>query len=268
MNTVREIKNLPYADYDGRKLLLDLFIPDAPGAARPVILWVRGGGWREVDKNVPNPGAAMAAQGFVAAVIEYRSSSEAIAPANLHDCKAAVRWLRAQAGVYGLDHDRIGAAGGSAGGHLVALLGTTAGSPDLEGRGGNPAMSSAVQAVCDFCGPSDLTRMAQPALQKQFAPLYACTADYLGGPVDQRLELARTLSPLHRVTPAAAPTLIIHGDADDIVSVEESILFHAALVQNGVDATLHVGRGATHDLSWTTYGDQVMSFFRRTLKLC
>ena len=111
MNPIRTIKDLPYANYNGRELRLDLFIPTGQSKTRPAILWVRGGGWRTGDKNCDNPGAAMAAQGFVAAVLEYRGSAEAVAPGNVHDCKAAVRWLRANAGTYGIDPDRIGAAG-------------------------------------------------------------------------------------------------------------------------------------------------------------
>ena len=187
------------------------------------------------------------------------------APGNVHDCKAAVRWLRANAAAYGIDPTRIGALGGSAGAHLVALLGTTNGRQELEGNGGNPAQSSAVQAVCEFCAPVDLTRGAQPALRKKYPLLYECVEAYLGGPLEKRMELAKLVSPLRYVSPTSAPTLIIHGDADDIVSVEESIVFYDALKQAGVDATLHVAKGATHDLTWSTYGNQVVAFFRRTL---
>ena len=265
MNAIRTIKDLPYANYKGRVLHLDLYLPSGTDKARPAILWVRGGGWRSGDKNVDHPGAAIAAQGLITAVIEYRGSAEVIAPGNVHDCKAAVRWLRANAGTYGIDSDRIGAAGRSAGGHLVALLGTTAGCRALEGDGGNPTLPSSVQAVCEFCGPSDLTRMANSSIRKQFTVLADVTAEYLGGPVEQRLELARLVSPLNYASPATAPTFIIHGDADHIVPVEESIIFYDSLKKYGVDASLHRVATGTHDLPWATYGAQVMAFFRRTL---
>ena len=265
MNPIRTIKDLPYANYNGRELRLDLFIPTGQSKTRPAILWVRGGGWRTGDKNCDNPGAAMAAQGFVAAVLEYRGSAEAVAPGNVHDCKAAVRWLRANAGTYGIDPDRIGAAGESAGGHLVALLGATAGCRALEGEGGNPTLPSSVQAVCDFCGPTDLTRMAHSSIRKQYSVLSDVTVEYLGGPVEQRLELARLVSPLNHASPSTAPTLMIHGDADTIVPVEESIIFYDSLKKFGVDATLHRVATGTHELAWATYGVPVMAFFRRTL---
>jgi len=263
---MRIIKDLPYAQYGDRVMLLDLYLPDAPTGLVPAILCVVGGGWRSTDKaGYAEAGQGIAQNGYVAAAITYRSSTDTIAPGNVHDCKAAVRWLRANAATYGIDPTRIGALGGSAGAHLVALLGTTNGRQELEGNGGNPAQSSAVQAVCEFCGPVDLTRGAQPALRKKYPVLYECVEAYLGGPLDKRMELAKLVSPLRYVSPASAPMLIIHGDADDIVSVEESIVFYDALKKAGVDATLHVAKGATHDLTWSTYGNQVVAFFRRTL---
>jgi len=262
---MQTIKDLPYAQYGDRVMRLDLFLPDKPETKRPTIMWVRGGGWRDGNKNVESPGPGIAAEGFVGAVIEYRGSAEAIAPGNVHDCKAALRWLRANPAKYGIDPDRIGASGGSAGGHLVALLGTTNGVKELEGNGGNPTMSSDVRAVCDFCGPTDLTRIAIPAIRKEFSVLYDVTAEYLGGPVEQRTDLAHLVSPLHHASKATAPTYIIHGDVDNVVPVEESIIFHDALKKLGVDSTLHVAKGINHGLSWDYFADKVIPFFRRTL---
>ena len=112
---------------------------------------------------------------------------------------------------------------------------------------------------------TDLTRMAHSSIRKQYSVLYNVTAEYLGGPVEQRLELARLVSPLNHASPSTAPTLIIHGDADPIVPVEESIIFYDSLKKFGVDATLHRVATGTHDLFWATYGAEVMEFFRRTL---
>ena len=260
------IKDIPYAQYGDRVMLLDLYLPDQPQGLVPAILCVVGGGWRSTAKEgYVEAGTGLAQGGFIAAAITYRTSTEVIAPGNVHDCKAAVRWLRANAATYGIDSTRIGALGGSAGAHLVSLLGTTNGRQELEGNGGNPAQSSAVQAVCEFCAPIDLTLGAQPELRKKYSVLYECVEDYLGGSVEKRMDLAKSVSPLRYVSPASAPTLIIHGDADDIVSVEESIVFYNALKKAGVDATLHVAKGATHDLTWSTYGNQVVAFFRRIL---
>ena len=260
------IKDLPYAQYGDRVMLLDLYLPAAPTSLVPAILCVVGGGWRSTAKEgYVEAGTGLAQAGYVAAAITYRSSTDTIAPGNVHDCKAAVRWLRANAAKYGIDSTRIGALGGSAGAHLVSLLGTTNGQQELEGNGGNPAQSSAVQAVCEFCAPIDLTLGAQPELRKKYSVLYECVEAYIGGPVEKHMDLAKLVSPLRYISHVSAPTLIIHGDMDDIVSVEESIVFYSALKEAGVDATLHIAKGATHDLKWETYGDQVVAFFRRTL---
>ncbi|MCG3146672.1 MAG: Lipase 2 [Verrucomicrobiae bacterium] len=267
MSLIQTIQDIPYAKYGDRKLLLDLYLPAPAKQPRPAVLCVVGGGWRFSDKTgYVEAGTALAQTGYVAAALTYRVSSEVIAPGNVHDCKAAVRWLRANGTKYGIDPARIGAMGSSAGGHLVALLGTTNGCPELEGTGGNPGQSSAVQAVCDFCGPSDLTRIAQPEIRKQFALLYEVTAAYLGGPVEERTALAHLVSPLHHASPATVPMLIIHGTKDEVVPVDESIILYDALKKNRTDVTLHLAKGANHGLPWETHAQKVLAFFRRTLE--
>jgi acetyl esterase/lipase len=266
MKTIREFRDLPYADYNGRILRLDLYVPETGGALLPAILYVRGGGWTGTTKKEATfMGPILAREGFVTAVIEYRSSNEAIAPANIQDCKAALRWLRANAKTYGIDPNRIGATGGSAGGHLVALLGTTNGVKELEGSGGNAEFSSDVQAVVDFCGPTDLLWVAIPEHRKQFKVLYDVTAIYVGGPVDERRELAKLVSPLHHVSPSTVPMLIVHGEADAVVSVEESVILHDALKKAGTDVALRSLPGAGHSWDWELTRAEVVGFFRRTL---
>lgn len=261
------MKDIVYAKYGDRELKLDLYLPDQPKGLVPAILCVVGGGWRSTDKaGYTEPGKGLAAAGFVAAAITYRSTIDTIAPGNVYDCKAGVRWLRANAGKYGIDPQRIGALGGSAGGHLVAMLGTTNGRQDLEGDGGNPRQSSAVQAVCDFCGPTDLTLGAQPALREKYKLLYECEDAYLGSPAAERMELAKLVSPLFHVSRATTPTLIVHGDRDDIVPLDESVRFHEALKKNGVPTELRVVKGGTHDLYWKDHGHEVVAFFRKTLE--
>ena len=257
------IKDLPYAQYGERMLRLDLYLPAAPVSLAPAIVCVVGGGWRSTDKaGYVETGTGLAQGGLIAAAITYRPSPDVNAPGNVHDCKAAVRWLRANAAKYGIDPTRIGALGGSAGGHLVSLLGTTSGRPELEGVGGNPTQSSAVQAVCDFCGPTDLTRGAQPAFRQAHPVLVECEEAYLGGPAAQRRELAKLVSPLFHVSATTAPTWIIHGDRDDIVPIDESRLFHEALKKHGVETVLRVVQGGTHDLFWKDHGREVVTFFR------
>lgn len=259
---MKQFLDMPYAQASGRELLLDLYLHDRSDPA-PVILWIPGGGWLNSSKVFD--AAWLRQRGFAVAAMEYRLSTQAIAPANMHDCKAAVRWLRAKAGAYNLAADRIGAFGASAGGHLAALLGTSAGVAELEGQGGNPQQSSHVQAFCDFCGPTDLTRIAQPAIRQQCPVLYDVTRQYLGGPVEERTDLARLVSPLTYVTSRCPPALIVHGKLDPLVPVEESLVFYNALQRAGVDASLVVLPQAIHSWDWQLTNAQVCAFFERTL---
>lgn len=257
------MKDIVYAKYGDRELKLDLYLPEKRNGLAPAILSVVGGGWRSTDKaGYAEAGKDLATAGFAAAAITYRSTTDTIAPGNVYDCKAGVRWLRANAGQYGIDPDRIGALGGSAGGHLVALLGTTNGKPELEGDGGNPTQSSAVQAVCEFCGPTDLKLSSQPAFRQKYPLLCECEDALLGG----RMELARLVSPLLHVSRATVPMKIVHGDKDDIVPLEESLVFQEALQKHGVPVEVCVIKGGTHELYWRDHGHEVVTYFRKILE--
>src|SRR5262249_27571146 len=148
-----------------------------------------------------------------------RFSQDAIWPAQIYDCKAAVRFLRANAAKYNLDPDHIGVGGDSAGGHLAAVLGTTGDVGELEGGLGNPGGSSRVQAVLDWSGPTDFTQIAQQSLPnsvlKHDAP-NSPEARLLGGPIEEKKELARTANPLTYIDKKTPPFLIMHGDADRV----------------------------------------------------
>ncbi|MBN2000034.1 alpha/beta hydrolase, partial [candidate division KSB1 bacterium] len=150
-NTFRDVE---FADINEKSLLLDLYIPAAEGPL-PLVIWIHGGAWRAGDKNVTPAVPLLTDHGFAVASISYRFSQHAIFPAQLHDCKAAVRWLRAHANKYHLDPLRFGVWGASAGGHLAAMLGTTGDEGTLEGKVGRKRGSSRVQAVCDWFGPTD-----------------------------------------------------------------------------------------------------------------
>ena len=164
ITAAKSICDLEFVNREGQALCLDLHLPAAAAGPVPVIVGIPGGGWRQTTrKSVP---LFLANHGFALACVDYRGSETAKAPANLLDCKAAVRWLRANAARYQLDAERIGAYGASAGGHLAALLGCTAGVCALEADAGDPpAVSSAVQAVCEVCGPTDLARCATPEIK-------------------------------------------------------------------------------------------------------
>jgi acetyl esterase/lipase len=185
--------------------------------------------------------------GFALAAIECRVSGEAIAPAAVHDCKAAIRWLRAHAGDYGYNGDRIGVWGFSAGGLLAALMATSGDVTELEGEGDHLDVSSAVQAAVDQCGaPHDMTYFARPDVAATYDKVAENLRRWLGGPVAERLELARLVSPSSYVSPKCPPILLLHGDQDDITPLAETQQFYEQLKAAGVDATLKVLSSVGH----------------------
>ena len=216
-------ENLVYASPAGAPLALDLYRP-VTGGPHPAVLVIHGGGWDSGDRTMERPFARrLAAAGFVAVTVSYRLGEAGRFPAALHDLKAAVRWLRAHAHEHGIDPARIGAVGGSAGGHLAALLGATNGVAALEGPlsdgranrpgeprlgGDAPALSSTVQAVVDIDGLADFTAEALVSQQngKPSAP-----SRFLGGSFTERAEFWRQASPLTHVGPASAPTCFINS---------------------------------------------------------
>jgi acetyl esterase/lipase len=234
---MKRYKDLVYARVGERSLQLDLYLPGTGEGPFPVIVWVHGGAWRRGDRLNP-PSLTMVRHGYATVSVAYRLSGEAIFPAQIHDCKAAVRWVRANAGRYNLDPAHVGAWGASAGGHLVALLGVSAGVPELEGDLGNLDRSSAVDAVCDWFGPSDFLHMNdRPGAMDHDAP-DSPESQLIGAPIRSRPDLVARANPITYVTPEAAPFLLMHGTADDVVLPNQSAMLHAALVAAGVPATL------------------------------
>ena len=175
------------------------------------------------------------------ASINYRLSQHAVFPAQIEDCKAAIRWLRANAAKYHLDPDHIGVWGASAGGHLVAMLGTTAGVKDLEGAGGNLDQSSRVQCVVDWFGPSDLVTIGA----RHYDP-NSPESRLIGGPVQENQEKARKASPVTYVTKDSAPFLIMHGDQDNVVPLGQSEELATALKKVGAEVHFVVIEGNGH----------------------
>ena len=227
----RLLTDVQYGKAGATPLLLDLLLPKHyAGKKLPVVVWIHGGGWTQGTKS-DNTAAWLAGHGHVVASIDYRLSGQAIFPAQVHDCKAAVRFLRAHAKEYGIDSKRIGVWGISAGGHLAALLGVSGGVKELEGRSGNRRYSSRVQAVCDFCGPVVLT------LTDSRRVVPGAVEALLGGPVKRNMDLARAASPTTYVSHGNAPTLIMSGEKDDLVPISQSEIFYEALKKAGVEAT-------------------------------
>jgi len=235
-----------------RELTLDLYWHEHADNLTPVIIWIHGGGWMQGSKTAPFPALALVDRGYAVSSISYRLSQEALFPAQIQDCKAAVRWLRANATRYHLDPDRIGAWGSSAGGHLAALLGTSGGVEDLEGTEGNLEYSSRVQAVCDWYGPTDFLRMndVQGIINHDAAD--SPESRLVGGPIqERRAEVARG-NPISYVTPDDPPFLIMHGDRDRMVPLNQSEMLYAALQDAGVESTLSVVPGSGHGFRGAT----------------
>jgi acetyl esterase/lipase len=226
----------------------------------PCVVLIHGGSWRFGGRDsLLLPAALLARLGFVTASIEYRLTHEAPFPAQIEDCKCAVRFLRANAAELGLDPERIGAFGTSAGGHLAALLGTAPDHPALEGNGGWPDVSSAVQAVVDWYGPTDVAALAGEALQ-------GSVIDLLGGPVRTHLAVAAFADPATHVTPSCPPFLILHGSEDRSVPLSQSEYLHAALLGAGIDSELIVMEGKGHGFLGVRAVRKTVSFLRERLK--
>jgi acetyl esterase/lipase len=221
----------------GQPLVIHVARPVGRSDSLPLVVYVYGGGWQHGN---PDQGlwaiAGLALRGYVAAAIDYRLSHEAAWPAQIEDCKCCIRYLRAHADEYGLDRDRVGAVGPSAGGHLAAMLGTSAHRPELEGDGGWPEQRSDVQAVVDWSGPVDLLHMA--TYQGTTHSRETWVARMLGGPVATEPKTVRSASPLTYITPAAPPFLVIHGDRDLVVPPNQSQILDAALRAAGVPSRL------------------------------
>jgi acetyl esterase/lipase len=230
-----------YSAVGGRQLM-DIVTPRDSSHPHPAVLLVHGGGFRAGARSGYLPLAQkLAEHGYVAATADYRLSPRNQFPAAVQDVKAAVRFLRANAAKYNIDSSHIGALGGSAGGHLVLMLGLTAGVGEFEGSGPNREQSSAVQCVVDEYGPTDFTQSYSKSVDAaQVLPLF------LGGDLDhERLAHIRS-SPLNWVTPNAAPILAIHGTADPNVAYEQSLWLVERLIAAGVPAELETITGAGH----------------------
>ena len=228
----------------GSRVALDIVRPKSITASDrlPTVLFVHGGGFRAGNRESYLAQAARLAQrGYVTATASYRLAPRHQFPAPVEDVKAAVRFLRANAAKYNIDPDHIGAMGGSAGGHLVLMLGLTADVPDFEGTGPNRDQSSRVQCVVNYYGPSDFTQSYQKSVDAAVVlPMF------LGGDLNNNRRIHQMASPINWVTPRAAPTLSIHGTEDNYVAWEQSLWITTRLVDAGVPAELEIIAGAGH----------------------
>ena len=265
--------DITYASIGDRDLLLDVYAPARkPEQEIPVVVWVHGGGWRGGSKdNIRRPQEILN-HGFGLVSVGYRLSGEATFPAAIADVKAAFRWVRANASRYGFDPQRIGAWGSSAGGHLVALLGTAHDAAEWDRiHEENAGVSSRPDSVCNWFGPSDFLRMNDfPGRIDHDSP-DSPESLFIGAPIQDHPEKAQEANPIRYVTPDDPPILHMHGEKDQAVPYNQSELLHAALEAAGVDTTLYMVKNADHGFRGMkgdtpeSLIDRVADFFHRTL---
>ncbi|MDF1659790.1 MAG: alpha/beta hydrolase fold domain-containing protein [Verrucomicrobiales bacterium] len=233
-----------FAEPDGVELLIDLRLPREVESP-PLVMFIHGGGWQNGDRSRCRL-AWLVKHGYAVASVEYRLSGEALFPAQIHDCKGALRWLRAHADNYGYDAGKVVVAGTSAGGHLAALMGTSGGVKDLEGAtAGNVEQSSRVQGVIDYYGPSDFVKRSENQPSKTDDP-EGGVYRLLGGAVKENLVAAKTASPTTYLSKDDPPFLIFHGDGDKVVYVGQSELLAERLEAEGLEVHLEIVKGAGH----------------------
>lgn len=261
--SVEFVPDIVYATPNGRSLHLDVYLPREGKRPLPVIIWLHGGGWRFGDRRLaPDLKRYFAQLGFAMVSIDYHLSEEAIFPAPVHDVKAAIRWVRAHAAQYGLDGQRIGLWGSSAGAHL-GLLVALSGAEALEAADvAHAEQSVTVQAMVDGYGPTDFSQMdaqRQPIPPEEDdpesirVPPGKKTADpdsfeslLIGAPICERPDLVQAANPVRYAGPVAPPTLILHGLSDGAVPAHQSELLYDALAAHDNDVTLYLVKGLGH----------------------
>ncbi|MBI3878593.1 MAG: alpha/beta hydrolase [Verrucomicrobia bacterium] len=221
-------RDLEYARVGEHSLKLDLYSPEKSTKPAPLLIYVHGGAWRGGSKANP-PIAPLVEQGFAVASVDYRLTTVAPFPANVHDLKAAVRFLRAKAGESGCDPKRFVIVGSSAGGHLAALVGVSNGNKELEGEVGvHRGVSSDVQAIVSFFGAANIQTILGQSTPHGLSVRVPALQLLLGGQPDEKPALAKLASPVAHVDAHAPPLLLIHGDADPQMPIAQSRELHAA----------------------------------------
>jgi len=243
------VKGIEYGSGDSIPLKLDMYIPEMPIASpMPAVVFIHGGGWKSGDKY-PSRINIMATHGFLGLSINYRLSGIALFPAAVEDAKCAVRWLRANAEKYNVDPKRIGVWGGSAGGHLAMMVGTTDETAGLEGNGGWKGISSRVQAICSYWGPGDFVSWFEDVDAKRNI---TAEFEFLGGTIMEIPDIYRLASPVTHVTIDDPPLLMVHGNLDPVVPYSQSETMYKAYTQAELDVTLVKVTGAGHGLKQVT----------------
>jgi acetyl esterase/lipase len=254
---------------------LDIYFPEkAAEQPQPLLIWIHGGGWSGGSK-AGVPYLQQLSRGYIVASIEYRFSQKALFPAQIQDCQAAIRWLRAHAKKYNIDPDHIGVGGASAGGHLAALVGTSGGKKAFPPIGDDKDQSERVQAVCDIFGPADFwTVIKQADEDKDVKNIFKWNngdpySKLIGAKLGEDKEKCEAVSPVHYVSKDNPPFLILHGDRDTLVPYAQSVELADLLRKAGVPATLQRLPGAGHGgpaFGLPAVGKLTNAFFDKYLK--
>lgn len=239
------IRDVEYARAGDISLKLDLYIP-ADAKSPSVVVWVHGGAWRDGSKNNPSI-LPLTQKGYAVASVDYRLSPVGQFPAQIHDVKAAIRYLRGAAKERGISAERIAVSGGSAGGHLAALVGVTNGVKELEGGLGDYRdKSSEVQAIVAFYGASNLTTILAQSTPHGLNMRVPALELLLGGQPDSKNDLARLASPVFHVDKSDPPLLWYHGDQDPQMPVNQALEMLGAYKKLGLDMTFEPVFGGGH----------------------
>jgi len=239
-------RDVEYARVGDSVLKLDLHLPAKAAVPAPLIVWVHGGAWSRGSKN-ENPLAPLVARGWAVASVDYRLTPVAPFPANVHDIKAAIRFLRARYAVYGVAAERIAIAGASAGAHLAALVGVSNGHPELEGEvGAHREQSSAIQAVVSFYGASNLETILSQSTPFGLGVRIPALQLLLRGQPEEKPALARLASPVAHVDAGDPPLLLLHGDQDPQMPVAQSLELLGAYERAGLKVRFVPLHGSKH----------------------
>lgn len=253
---VRVLRDLPYAGTANPRQTLDLAIPKESTSekkGRPLVIWIHGGGWKNGDKQsghrLDRLRTLVQTGRYAGATVAYRLSGEAHWPAQIHDCKAAIRWLRGNAKKHGIDPQKIAVWGSSAGGHLVSMLGSSGGVKELEGKlGKHLDQSSRVSAVVNYYGPSALLQMDDFPSKIVHNDPNSPESQLIGSPIQKAKKKSMQASPLHQVSPDDAPHIHFHGTDDPLVPFNQSEIYHKALKKAGVQSILITSKGGGHNM--------------------
>ncbi len=259
--------DLAYAETDNPRQKLDLYLPKLRKTDKPlpVIVFIHGGGWRAGDKagGIGNVGRYVASGEYAGVSVGYRLTNEAQWPAQIHDCKAAIRWVKAHAAEHGLDASKIAVWGASAGGHLVSMLGTSGDVKELEGTlGKHLDQDSKITCVVNFFGPENfLTMVRQPSTIDRTQGKDYPEALLLGGPVPEREAVAKEASPVTHVSAGDAAFFTAHGTKDPLVPYAQGEEIHAALTKAGVPSILQEMTDGGHGFRSEVLDERLKQFF-------